>query len=132
MRYSLVIQFVLYILLYLIPEMTYGGFFFHGNIVYVQFTSQSSPMSPQSGLGLGLQGPGLSTVTSNSLQQQPISVHHQASQQGLIASSQKDAGTFFYSFCFILFGCFKYSLAGYLLFLNVKPWDTPYTLDSMS
>ncbi|XP_044499732.1 general negative regulator of transcription subunit 3-like isoform X2 [Mangifera indica] len=60
------------------------------NPLLQQFTPNSS-MSPQPGLGLGVQAPVLNTVTSSSLQQQPSSIHQQASQPSLIPSGQKDA-----------------------------------------
>lgn len=60
---------------------------------YVQFNSQSSSVSPQVGLGLGVQAPGLNTVTSAASQQQPGSIHQQSNQQALLSSGPKDAGT---------------------------------------
>ena len=57
-----------------------------------QFNSQSSSLSIQASLGLGGQAPGLNSVTSASLQQQPNSIHQQSSQQALATSVPKDAG----------------------------------------
>ncbi|XP_022719256.1 CCR4-NOT transcription complex subunit 3-like [Durio zibethinus] len=56
-----------------------------------QFNSQSSSISIQPGLGLGGQAPGLNSVTSASIQQQPNSIHQQSSQQALATSVPKDA-----------------------------------------
>ncbi|XP_031264764.1 general negative regulator of transcription subunit 3 isoform X1 [Pistacia vera] len=60
------------------------------NPLLQQFSPNSS-MSPQPGLGLGVQAPVLNTVTPASLQQQPNSIHQQSSQQALMPSGQKDA-----------------------------------------
>ncbi|XP_056171455.1 uncharacterized protein LOC115683302 isoform X2 [Syzygium oleosum] len=46
-----------------------------------QFNSQSSSISPQVSMGLGLQMPGLNTVSGLALQQQLGSIHQQFSQQ---------------------------------------------------
>ena len=69
------------------------------SILFVQFASQSSSISPQPSMGLGVQTPGPNTVTSAGLQQQPNSILQQSSQQSLMSSGQKDAGTlpFFFS-----------------------------------
>ncbi|XWS58281.1 hypothetical protein CRYUN_Cryun08bG0020400 [Craigia yunnanensis] len=56
-----------------------------------QFNSQSSSLSIQPGLGIGGQAPGLNSVTSASLQQQPNSIHQQSNQQALATSVLKDA-----------------------------------------
>uniref|UniRef100_A0A7C9DSR4 CCR4-NOT transcription complex subunit 3 n=1 Tax=Opuntia streptacantha TaxID=393608 RepID=A0A7C9DSR4_OPUST len=56
-----------------------------------QLNSQSSSLSSQVGLGLGIQSSGLSSATSVSGQQQPISVHQQAGQQGSLLGGQKDS-----------------------------------------
>lgn len=61
------------------------------NPLLQQFNSQSPSISAQAGLGLGVQAPGLNAVTSASLQQQPISIHQQSSQQTLMSGGQKDA-----------------------------------------
>ncbi|KAK2638166.1 hypothetical protein Ddye_025961 [Dipteronia dyeriana] len=61
------------------------------NPLLQQFASQSSSISPQSGVGLGAQTPGPNTVTSAGLQQQPNSILQQSSQQSLMSSGQKDA-----------------------------------------
>ena len=58
----------------------------------MQFNSQSSSVSPQVGLGLGVQAPGLNTVTSAAIQQQPGSIHQQSNQQALLSTGPKDAG----------------------------------------
>ncbi|KAF2306937.1 hypothetical protein GH714_022607 [Hevea brasiliensis] len=60
------------------------------NPLLQQFNSQSSSVSSQSSLGLGVQAPGHSVVTSAALQQQN-SIHQQSSQQVMISSSAKDA-----------------------------------------
>ncbi|KAA3487288.1 CCR4-NOT transcription complex subunit 3 isoform X2 [Gossypium australe] len=57
-----------------------------------QFNPQSSCFSIPPGLGHGGQAPGLNSVTSASLQQQPNSIHQQSSQQALATSVPKDAG----------------------------------------
>ncbi|MBA0701839.1 hypothetical protein Goari_000032, partial [Gossypium aridum] len=56
-----------------------------------QFNPQSSCFSIPPGLGHGGQTPGLNSVTSASLQQQPNSIHQQSSQQALATSVPKDA-----------------------------------------
>ncbi|XVF42098.1 hypothetical protein PTKIN_Ptkin01aG0332900 [Pterospermum kingtungense] len=61
------------------------------NPLMPQFNSQSSSLSIQPGLGLGGQAPGLNSVTSSSLQQQPNSILQQSSQQALATSVPKDA-----------------------------------------
>ncbi|KAF2306944.1 hypothetical protein GH714_022676 [Hevea brasiliensis] len=60
------------------------------NPLLQQFNSQSSSVSSQSSLGLGVQAPGHSVVTSAALQQQN-SIHQQSSQQVMMSSSAKDA-----------------------------------------
>ncbi|XP_039130330.1 CCR4-NOT transcription complex subunit 3 isoform X1 [Dioscorea cayenensis subsp. rotundata] len=59
------------------------------NSLLQQFNSQS-PLSPQMGLGLGVQSSGLSTVVS-SPQQQQSPIHQQSTQHPLISSVSKDA-----------------------------------------
>ncbi|KAH9784437.1 transcription regulator NOT2/NOT3/NOT5 family protein [Citrus sinensis] len=61
------------------------------NPLLQQFNSQGSSISAQAGLGLGVQAPGMNSVTSASLQQQPNSIHQQSSQQTLMSGGQKDA-----------------------------------------
>lgn len=61
------------------------------NPLLQQFNSQSSSVSPQAGLGLGVQAPGLNTVTSAAIQQQPGSIHQQSNQQALLSTGPKDA-----------------------------------------
>ncbi|KAK2982030.1 hypothetical protein RJ640_029258 [Escallonia rubra] len=64
------------------------------NPLLQQFNSQSSAVSPQVGLGVGVQAAGLTTVSSTSLQQQqppPISIHQQSTQQALVSTGPKDA-----------------------------------------
>lgn len=56
-----------------------------------QFNSQNSSVSPQAGLGLGVQAPGLNNVTSATLQQQPNNIHQQSNQQALMSGGPKDA-----------------------------------------
>ncbi|KAE8695451.1 CCR4-NOT transcription complex subunit 3 [Hibiscus syriacus] len=60
------------------------------NPVMQQFNPQSSSLSIQPGLGLGGQAPGLSSVTTASLQQQQNSIL-QSSQQALATSVPKDS-----------------------------------------
>ncbi|ESR56623.1 hypothetical protein CICLE_v10018788mg [Citrus x clementina] len=73
------------------------------NPLLQQFNSQGSSISAQAGLGLGVQAPGMNSVTSASLQQQPNSIHQQSSQQTLMSGGQKDAGIFFLSFHHLLY-----------------------------
>ncbi|KAL2944202.1 CCR4-NOT transcription complex subunit 3 [Bienertia sinuspersici] len=61
------------------------------NPLLQQLTSQSSSMSSQVGLGLGLQSPGLSTVSSAPVQLQPISIHQQSAQPGSLLVAPKDS-----------------------------------------
>lgn len=61
------------------------------NPLLQQFNSQSSSVSPQVGLGVGVQAPGLNTVTSAAIQQQPGSIHQQSNQQALLSTGPKDA-----------------------------------------
>ncbi|KAH9728402.1 transcription regulator NOT2/NOT3/NOT5 family protein [Citrus sinensis] len=61
------------------------------NPLLQQFNSQGSSISAQAGLGLGVQAPGMNSVTSASLQQQPNPIHQQSSQQTLMSGGQKDA-----------------------------------------
>ncbi|KAJ1401413.1 hypothetical protein SESBI_28789 [Sesbania bispinosa] len=57
-----------------------------------QFNSQGSSVSSQSGLGLGVQSPGLSGISSTaSLPQPPNSFHSPSSQQPLMSIVSKDA-----------------------------------------
>lgn len=60
------------------------------NPLLQQFNSQGSSISSQSSMGLGVQSPSLSGVSSASLQQ-PNSVHSPSSQQLLIPGVAKDA-----------------------------------------
>ena len=57
----------------------------------MQFNSQSSSVS-QASLGHGVQASGFNAVTSAALQQ-PNSIHQQSSQQVVMSSGAKDAGT---------------------------------------
>ncbi|KAK9986781.1 hypothetical protein SO802_031732 [Lithocarpus litseifolius] len=61
------------------------------NPLLQQFNSQNSSVSPQAGLGLGVQAPGLNNVTSATLQQQPNNIHQQSNQQALMSGGPKDA-----------------------------------------
>ncbi|KAG5555437.1 hypothetical protein RHGRI_006181 [Rhododendron griersonianum] len=56
-----------------------------------QFNSQSTSVSPQGGLGHGVQASGLTAAASSS-QQQPIPIHQQSAPQALISTGSKDAG----------------------------------------
>ncbi|XP_061358288.1 uncharacterized protein LOC133302510 isoform X2 [Gastrolobium bilobum] len=61
------------------------------NPLLQQFNSQGSSASSQSGMGLGLQSPALSGISSASLQQPPNPVHSPSSQQPLMPGVSKDA-----------------------------------------
>ncbi|MED6167797.1 hypothetical protein PIB30_006077 [Stylosanthes scabra] len=61
------------------------------NPLLQQFNSQGSSVSSQSAIGLGVQSPGLSGISSTSLQQPPNSVHSPSSQQSLMSVVSKDA-----------------------------------------
>ncbi|XP_058205456.1 uncharacterized protein LOC131319286 isoform X1 [Rhododendron vialii] len=61
------------------------------NPLLQQFNSQSTSVSPQGGLGLGVQASGLTAAASSS-QQQPIPIHQQSAPQALILTGSKDAG----------------------------------------
>lgn len=61
----------------------------------MQFNSQSSSVPSQAGMGLGVQAPGLGTVSSTTLQQQLNSMDQQSPQanpQALMSSGPKEAG----------------------------------------
>ncbi|KAG4380318.1 hypothetical protein AAZX31_16G137400 [Glycine max] len=61
------------------------------NPLLQQFNSQGSSVASQSGVGLGVQSPGLSGIASTSLPQPPNSVHSPSSQQSLLLVVSKDA-----------------------------------------
>ncbi|KAL6181360.1 hypothetical protein ACLB2K_048015 [Fragaria x ananassa] len=64
------------------------------NPLLQQFNSQSSSVPSQAGMGLGVQAPGLGTVSSTTLQQQLNSMHQQSPQanpQALMSSGPKEA-----------------------------------------
>ncbi|KAG2686303.1 hypothetical protein I3843_09G000800 [Carya illinoinensis] len=61
------------------------------NPLLQQLNSQSTSVSSQAGLGLGVQAPGLNNVTSAALQQQPNSILQQSNQQPLMSGGPKDA-----------------------------------------
>ncbi|XP_061988018.1 general negative regulator of transcription subunit 3 isoform X1 [Rosa rugosa] len=64
------------------------------NPLLQQFNSQSSSVPSQAGMGLGVQAPGLGTVSSTTLQQQLNSIHQQSPQanpQALMSSGPKEA-----------------------------------------
>ncbi|KAL3533385.1 hypothetical protein ACH5RR_006906, partial [Cinchona calisaya] len=62
------------------------------NSLLQQFNSQSSSVSPQLGLGVGVQPAGVNNVTSSaSLQQQPIVIHQSSNQQTNILAGSRDA-----------------------------------------
>ncbi|XP_019458350.1 PREDICTED: general negative regulator of transcription subunit 3-like isoform X1 [Lupinus angustifolius] len=61
------------------------------NPLLQQFNSQGSSVSSESAMGLVVQSPGLSGISSASLQQPPNSVHSPSSQQPLISGVSKDA-----------------------------------------
>lgn len=66
-----------------------------------QFNAQSSSISPQVGLGIGVQASGLNSVAASaSLQPQPSPVHQSTNQQTIISTTPKDAGSL--QFVFIL------------------------------
>ncbi|XP_048138936.1 CCR4-NOT transcription complex subunit 3-like [Rhodamnia argentea] len=56
-----------------------------------QFNSQSSSISPQVSVGIGLQMPGLNTVSDLALQRQLGSIHQQFSQLSLALSGPRDS-----------------------------------------
>lgn len=60
------------------------------NSLLPQLNSQSSSLTPQAGLGLGIQSSGLNTSMPTSLQQAP-SLHQQAAQQGSVTNGPRDA-----------------------------------------
>lgn len=64
----------------------------------MQFSPQSTSVSPHVGLGLGVQGAGLVSVSS-AAQQQPTPVLQPSSQHPLVSTVTKDGGTldFFFS-----------------------------------
>lgn len=84
----------------------------------VQFNSQNSSVSPQAGLGLGVQTPGLNNVTSATLQQQPNNIHQQSNQQALMSGGPKDAGTFHF-LVLLLYFFSSFLLFGFLFFIVV-------------
>ncbi|KAL1334193.1 hypothetical protein HN51_063089 [Arachis hypogaea] len=61
------------------------------NPLLQQFNSQGSSVSSQSAIGLGVQSPGLSGMSTTTLQQPPNSVHSPSSQQSLMSGVSKDA-----------------------------------------
>ncbi|KAI3446365.1 hypothetical protein Pfo_003030 [Paulownia fortunei] len=64
------------------------------SLLLQQFNAQSSSISPQLGLGIGVQASGLNSVTTSaSLQPQPSSIHQPSNQQTIISSTSKDAET---------------------------------------
>lgn len=63
----------------------------------MQLNSQSSSISPQVGLGLGVQGPSLASVTPAS-QQKATPILQQSSSHPLIPTGPKDGGIFIIPF----------------------------------
>ncbi|KAL7083071.1 hypothetical protein ACP275_14G139600 [Erythranthe tilingii] len=64
------------------------------NLLIQQFNAQSSSISPQLGMGIGVQTSGHSSVTTPaSLQSQPSAIHQASNQQTVISSISKDAET---------------------------------------
>ncbi|KAK7315646.1 hypothetical protein VNO77_34212 [Canavalia gladiata] len=61
------------------------------NPLLQQFNSQGSSVGSQSGVGLGVQSPGLNGIASTALSQPPNSVHSPSSQQPLLSIVSKDA-----------------------------------------
>ncbi|KAK7380649.1 hypothetical protein VNO78_33164 [Psophocarpus tetragonolobus] len=61
------------------------------NPLLQQFNSQGPSVASQSGVGLGVQSPGLSGIASTSLPQPPNTVHSPSSQQPLLSVVSKDA-----------------------------------------
>ncbi|QHO51580.1 hypothetical protein HN51_003225 [Arachis hypogaea] len=61
------------------------------NPLLQQFNSQGSSVSSQSAIGLGVQSPGLSGISTTTLQQPPNSVHSPSGQQSLMSGVSKDA-----------------------------------------
>ncbi|KAK4432216.1 CCR4-NOT transcription complex subunit [Sesamum alatum] len=71
------------------------------SVLLQQFNAQSSSISPQLGLGIGVQASGLNSVTTSaSLQQQPSAIHQPSNQQTIISSTSKDAGNVAHDFDF--------------------------------
>ncbi|XP_042033142.1 general negative regulator of transcription subunit 3-like isoform X3 [Salvia splendens] len=63
------------------------------NLLLQQFNAQSSSVTPQLGLGVGVQASGVSSVTSASVQPQPSVIHQPTNHQTFISSTPKDAET---------------------------------------
>ncbi|KAL8498331.1 hypothetical protein ACS0TY_021596 [Phlomoides rotata] len=64
------------------------------SLLLQQFNAQSSTISPQLGLGIGVQASGLNSVTTSaSLQPQPSPIHQSTNQQTIISTTPKDAET---------------------------------------
>lgn len=91
----------------------------------VQFNSQGSSISSQSSMGLGVQSPSLSGVSSASLQQ-PNSVHSPSSQQLLVPGVAKDAGILCYHIrtslvCFDVL-LFPFGNTFFTFLISVREW----------
>ncbi|XP_047970885.1 general negative regulator of transcription subunit 3-like isoform X3 [Salvia hispanica] len=64
------------------------------NLLLQQFNAQSSSVTPQLGLGVGVQTSGINSVTTSaSVQPQPSAIHQPTNQQTFISSTPKDAET---------------------------------------
>ncbi|KAL1532906.1 CCR4-NOT transcription complex subunit 3-like isoform X1 [Salvia divinorum] len=64
------------------------------NLLLQQFNAQSSSITPQLGLGVGVQASGINSVTTSaSVQPQPSAIHQPTNQQTFISSTPKDAET---------------------------------------
>ncbi|KAI3911582.1 hypothetical protein MKW92_013475 [Papaver armeniacum] len=76
-----------------VPHLSGGNQFFpqQQNTLLQQFNSQSQSLSPQVGLGLGVQTSGLNSVTSASSQQPNSVLQQQSTQHSLMSAGSKDS-----------------------------------------
>ncbi|KZV53742.1 hypothetical protein F511_00008 [Dorcoceras hygrometricum] len=61
------------------------------NPLLTQFNAQSSSLSPQLGLGIGVQGSVLNGVASSASQQPPSAIHQSVNQQTMISTASREA-----------------------------------------
>ncbi|XP_073150605.1 uncharacterized protein [Henckelia pumila] len=61
------------------------------NLLLTQFNAQSSSLSPQLGLGIGVQGSVLNGVASSASQQPPSTIHQSVNQQTMISTASREA-----------------------------------------
>lgn len=129
LSFPMIIQFILYVTVDILLNWNVHFLYFLDFFLYdwcncfdiqlcVQFNSQNSSVSPQAGLGLGVQTPGLNNVTSATLQQQPNNIHQQSNQQALMSGGPKDAGTFHF-LVLLLYFFSSFLLFGFLFFIVV-------------